>query len=139
MSSGSIQDLLESGPWRTVVSRVFQTIMFVFVFTVCAIAQENEPRFEAFAGFSVLNAKSQSRNTFLGGQFNLKFSFNPKVAFVFDAGGQYRSDPAYTPPEGLSFFNFHERYVHAYQALIGPEFTRRTETSDVFFHALAGM
>jgi hypothetical protein len=120
------------------VLRIIQTIVFSFFFTVCAIAKD-DPRFEAFAGFSVYNGKSQSRNTFLGGQFNLKFSFNPKAAFVFDAGGQYRSDPAYTPPPGLSFFNFHERYIHAYQALIGPEFTRRNENADVFFHVLPGM
>jgi hypothetical protein len=110
----------------------------VLIFALRAQAQE-APRFEVFVGYSLLNAAEEARHNYSGGQFNIKFNVRPSAAFIVDAGGQYRSDPNRPAPEGLSFLNFHDRYLHVYELLVGPEFTRRNTKYDVFAHALAGI
>jgi hypothetical protein len=117
---------------------VGRIILLVLVFALCAEAQEVR-RFEIFVGYSLLNAAGEQRHNFSGGQFNVKFNISPSAAFTVDGGGQYRSDPDRPPPPGLSFFNFHDRYLHAYELLVGPEFTRRNTGYDIFGHALAGL
>ena len=64
---------------------------------------------------------------------------HPSAAITVDAGGQYRSDPNRPTPQGLFFLNFHDRYLHAYELLVGPEFTRRQAAHDIFAHALGGL
>jgi hypothetical protein len=118
--------------------RAAQTILLVVLFTRCAVAQE-APRFELFAGYSLFDASAEQRNAFSGAQFNFKFNVRESTAFTVDIGGQYRSDPSRPTPPDLFFLNFHDRYLHAYQAFVGPEFTRRRSNSDLFVHTLAGM
>jgi len=120
------------------IVRAAQLILILLI-ALPASAQDVPPRFEVFGGYSMFNAAAQERHTFHGAQFNVKFNLRPTAAFMADVAGQYRSDPSYTPPEDLFFLNFHDRYLHAYQALIGPEFTRRGEKTDLFVHALGGL
>ena len=96
-------------------------------------------RVELYAGYSYVNVASAGRHSFNGAQGHVKLNLNPTLGLVFDAGGQYRSDPAYTPPPDLFFLNFHDRYLHTYQAFAGPELTRRGTRVDVFGHTLAGL
>jgi hypothetical protein len=96
-------------------------------------------RLELFAGYSYSSVGATERHSFNGAQGHIKLNFNPTIGLVLDAGGQYRSDPAFTPPPDLSFLNFHDRYLHVYQALVGPEFTRRGPRVDLFGHTLAGV
>ena len=96
-------------------------------------------RVEFFAGYSYSNVASAGRHSFNGAQGQVKLNLNPKLGLVFDAGGQYRSDPGFTPPPDLFFLNFHDRYLHTYQAFVGPELTRRGPRVDFFGHSLAGM
>jgi hypothetical protein len=113
-------------------------ILFSLLPAVC-IAQEAPPRFEFFAGYSLYNAAARERHNFSGAQVNIKYNARPWVALAVDAGGQYRSDPSFVPPSGLSFFNLHDRYLHAYQFLLGPEMSRRGASSDVFLHVMPGI
>ena len=114
-----------------------KSILLVLLSALSALAAE-EPRLEIFTGYSYFNAAALERHSFSGGQFNIKFNIHPMAAFVVDAGGQYRGD-ASIKRDGLFFLNFHDRYLHAYQLLIGPEFTLRRAGSDLFFHTLGGM
>lgn len=120
-----------------------RTALIVAVLTLlfgCARLFAEEPaRVEFFAGYSYSNIAGAERHSFNGAQGNLKLNVNPVLGFVLDAGGQYRSDPSFTPPPDLFFLNFHDRYLHVYQALTGPELTRRGGRADVFGHALVGM
>lgn len=100
---------------------------------------QNPPRVELFAGYSYSNVRSDERHSFNGAQGNLKFNLSPVLGMVVDAGGQYRSDPDFPPAPDLFFLNFHDRYLHAYQALVGPELTRRGLNVDVFGHTLVGL
>jgi hypothetical protein len=120
--------------------RAVQIFLLVLVFSGCAIAQEQEgPRFEWFVGYSLFNGAAQARHFFSGAQTNFKFNVNQRSAFVVDAAGEYRGDPSLMPNPDLFFLNFHDRYIHAYQLLVGPEFTRRKDSTDFFAHTLAGM
>jgi hypothetical protein len=112
--------------------------LLILVFAGCAMAQET-PRFEWFAGYSLFNAAAEGRHSFSGAQTNFKFSIHQSIALVVDAGGTFRSDPNLITNPDTSFLNFHDRYIHAYQAMAGPEFTRRRDTTDFFVHTLAGL
>ena len=105
---------------------------------VSILAQES-PRVELFAAYSYSNIAAQQRHGFNGAQGALKFNFTPQLGILADGGGQYRSDPSFIPPPNLSFFNFHDRYLHVYEAFGGPEFTQRNSRLDTFEHALAGI
>jgi hypothetical protein len=100
---------------------------------------EGTPRLEFFAAYSYNNVAAQNRHGFNGAQGNFKFNLNPQVGILADFGGQYRSDPNFKPPPNLSFFNFHDRYLHVYQALVGPELTQRGRRFDFFEHTLVGL
>src|SRR5262249_23586731 len=119
-------------------ARIIVIVLFVVPLVPLVARAQESPRVEIFAGYALYNGDADQRHNFSGGELNFKFNIRPTAAFVVDAGGQYRSDPNYNPPD-LSFFNFHDRYLHAYQLLIGPEFTRRRENNDLFFHATAGL
>jgi len=118
--------------------RLVQAGLLILLVTLCAVAQD-APQFEVFAGYSLSNAAAAARDNFSGAQFNFKYNLRNSIALMADVGGQYRSDPDRIAPSNVSFLNFHDRYLHAYQALAGPEFTRRRTDSDFFFHTLAGM
>jgi len=100
---------------------------------------EEFPRFELFAGYSLFNASAEQRHSFSGAEVNFKWNIRHVTALMVDAGGQYRSDPTLQPQRPTFFLNFHDRYLHAYQLFIGPEFTRRNATTDVFVHTVAGI
>jgi hypothetical protein len=100
---------------------------------------EEFPRFELFAGYSLFNASAEQRHSFSGAEVNFKWNIRHVTALIVDAGGQYRSDPTLQPQRPTFFLNFHDRYLHAYQLFIGPEFTRRNATNDVFVHTVAGL
>jgi len=130
--------------FRLRLVRAVQIFLLVLVFAGCAIAQEQEqeqerPSFEWFVGYSLFNGAAQARHFFSGAQTNLKFNVNQSSAFVVDAAGEYRGDPSLMVNPDLFFLNFHDRYIHAYQLLVGPEFTRRKDSTDFFAHTLAGM
>lgn len=118
--------------------RAVQIVVSILIAAAFAFGQEAS-RVEFFAGYSLLNAAALQRHFFSGGQLNIKFNVRPAAAIVVDAGGQYRSDPNRPAPQGLFFLNLHDRYLHAYELAIGPEFTRRRSESDVFVHTLAGI
>jgi hypothetical protein len=99
---------------------------------------EEFPRFELFAGYSFLNASAAQRKNFSGAEVNFKWNVRHTTALMVDTGGQFRSDPT-LQSQSTFFLNFHDRYLHAYQLLVGPEFTRRNTSSDVFVHAVAGL
>jgi hypothetical protein len=123
---------------RSFAVRAAKIILFMLCSAGVANAEEF-PRFELFAGYSLLNASAEERGNFSGGEINFKWNVGRVTAFMVDAGGQYRSDPTLQPPPSTFFLNFHDRYRHAYQLFIGPEFTRRNAKSDVFVHTLAGL
>jgi hypothetical protein len=122
---------------QTLPVHLIKTALLILFFALCAFAQD-APQFEVFAGYSLSNAGAAARHDFSGAQFNFKFNIRESVALMADVGGQYRSDPN-RPAPSVSFLNFHDRYLHAYQALVGPEFTRRRNDSDFFVHTLAGL
>src|SRR4029434_4168774 len=100
---------------------------------------EEFPRFELFVGYSLFNASAEQRHNFSGAEVNFKWNIRHVTALMGDAGGQYRSDPTLQPQRPTFFLNFHDPYLHAYQLFIGPEFTRRNATTDVFVHTVAGI
>jgi hypothetical protein len=110
-------------------------ILFTCSMPVCG---QQPPRLEFFAAYSYSNIAAQDRHGFNGAQGAFKFNLGPQLGIIADVGGQYRSDPNFTPPPHLSFFNFHDRYLHVYQAFAGPELTQRGHHFDAFEHALAG-
>jgi len=117
--------------------RVTKIILLILYPASFASAQEF-PHFELFAGYSLLNASAEQRDNFSGAQVNFKWNVRHSTALMVDTAGQYRPDP--TLQQSSTFFlNFHDRYLHAYQLFIGPEFTRRYATTDVFVHTLAGL
>jgi hypothetical protein len=103
------------------------------------IFAQQPPRVQFFAAYSYSNIAAQQRHSLNGAQGVFKFNFTPQFGILADVGGQYRSDPNFTPPPNLSFFNFHDRYLHVYQAFGGPEFTQRGSRLDTFEHTLAGI
>lgn len=130
-------DVLLSATHTFAVRLISKPILLVLLSALSALAAQ-EPRLEIFTGYSYFNASALERHSYSGGQFNIKFNIHPMVAFVVDGGGQYRGDPSIKRGD-FFFLNFHDRYLHAYQLLVGPEFTRRGTGSDLFFHPLAGM
>jgi hypothetical protein len=73
---------------------------------------EESPRFELFAGYSLLNASAEQRHNFSGAEFNFKWNIRNATALMVDAGGQYRSDPNLQAQRPTFFLNFHaaQRY-----------------------------
>jgi hypothetical protein len=128
--------------WQSQRKSFGERTIKIFLLILCsarfATAQEF-PRLELFAGYSLLNASADQRHSFSGGEINFKWNISHATALLVDAGGQYRSDPNAQVQRPTFFLNFHDRYLHAYQLLIGPEFTRRNGTTDVFVHTLAGL
>jgi len=121
------------------IRSVFVLVSLITLFGSEPLFAQRPARVEFFAGYSYSNVASGVRHSFNGAQGHLKLNLNPLLGLVLDAGGQYRSDPGYTPPPDLFFLNFHDRYLHTYQALVGPEFTRRGPRVDFFGHTLAGV
>src|SRR5262245_11530525 len=89
------------------------------------------PRFELLAGSSFFNASAVQRNNFSVAEVKYKWNIGNITALMFDTGGQFRSDPTIQPPPSTFCLNFHDRYLHAYQLFVGPEFTRRNATAYV--------
>jgi hypothetical protein len=118
--------------------RLAKIILLVLCSAGFATAEEF-PRFELFAGYSFFNASAAQRDNFSGAVVDFKWNVRHITALMVETGGQFRPDPTIQPQRSTFFLNFHDRYLHAYQLFVGPEFTRRNSTADVFVHTLAGV
>ena len=89
-----------------------------------AWGQEEYPRKEIFAGFSLLSADLGSQEQFRGWQTSVAGNFNEKFGLVADFGGQYK--------------NFGSVTAQDYQFLFGPQLSIRGDKATGFIHGLVG-
>jgi len=88
---------------------------------------EDYPKVEVFGGYSWLevDADGGEDETFRGWQASISGNFHENIGLAFNSGGQYKT------LFGIS--------LQAYEFLLGPRLTLRSDGATLFAHALAGL
>jgi hypothetical protein len=109
----------------------FASVVILSLALAAQAPQPENPKVEAFAGYSYLR---NSGNGFNGWEGQLTYNFNPHFGATGDFSGYYRTAAAFEPLSGFSVSANQRMYSY----LFGPTATARFGKNSVFGHALFG-